>query len=109
MPPDPPRWRASHAQSFRPPSFFHTPNWPPLGKISVYSPEVYTANILKSFLIQRPSVGNVKLFVYVGLIPDCAVLVVTIRSLKMHGGGPTVVSGQPLDPAYTEVCIKWSE
>ncbi len=31
-PPDSPRWRASHAQSFRPPSLFHTPNWPPLGQ-----------------------------------------------------------------------------
>ncbi len=29
MPPDPPRWCALHAQSFRPPSFFHTPNSPP--------------------------------------------------------------------------------
>ncbi|MFQ5421134.1 MAG: formate--tetrahydrofolate ligase, partial [Anaerolineae bacterium] len=26
----------------------------------------------------------------------------TIRALKMHGGGPTVRAGQPLDPAYTE-------
>jgi len=30
------------------------------------------------------------------------VLVATIRALKMHGGGPKVVAGQPLDPAYTE-------
>jgi formyltetrahydrofolate synthetase len=39
---------------------------------------------------------------YSGLIPDCVVLVATIRALKMHGGGPTVKAGQPLDPAYTE-------
>ena len=39
----------------------------------------------------------------IGLIPDCAVLVATIRSLKMHGGGPTVTSGQPLDPIYSKV------
>ncbi len=30
------------------------------------------------------------------------VLVATIRALKMHGGGPRVVAGRPLDPAYTE-------
>ena len=39
---------------------------------------------------------------YSGLIPNCVVLVATIRALKMHGGGPTVKAGQPLDPAYTE-------
>jgi formyltetrahydrofolate synthetase len=37
-----------------------------------------------------------------GLIPDCSVIVCTVRSLKMHGGGPRVVPGRPLDPAYTE-------
>lgn len=41
-----------------------------------------------------------------GLVPDCAVLVATVRSLKMHGGGPTVTSGQPLDPAYTKVPLE---
>jgi formyltetrahydrofolate synthetase len=39
---------------------------------------------------------------YSGLKPNCVVLVATIRALKMHGGGPKVVAGQPLDPAYTE-------
>ncbi len=39
---------------------------------------------------------------YSGLVPDAVVLVATIRALKMHGGGPTVRAGQPLDPAYTE-------
>jgi formyltetrahydrofolate synthetase len=39
---------------------------------------------------------------YSGLIPNCVVLVATIRALKMHGGGPKVSAGQPLDPAYTE-------
>ena len=38
---------------------------------------------------------------YSGLIPSCVVLVATIRALKMHGGGPRVVPGRPLDPAYT--------
>lgn len=37
-----------------------------------------------------------------GLAPDCAVLVCTIRALKMHGGGPRVAPGRPLDRAYTE-------
>jgi formyltetrahydrofolate synthetase len=37
---------------------------------------------------------------YSGLQPDCAVLVATIRALKMHGGGPKVTAGQPLHPSY---------
>jgi formyltetrahydrofolate synthetase len=39
---------------------------------------------------------------YSGLIPNCVVIVATIRALKMHGGGPKVVAGRPLDKAYTE-------
>ncbi|WCJ32422.1 Formate--tetrahydrofolate ligase [Euphorbia peplus] len=38
---------------------------------------------------------------YSGLTPQCAVIVATIRALKMHGGGPQVVAGKPLDRAYT--------
>jgi len=37
-----------------------------------------------------------------GLIPQCVVLVATVRALKMHGGGPKVVPGKPLATAYTE-------
>lgn len=37
---------------------------------------------------------------YSGLVPQCAVIVATIRALKMHGGGPDVVAGKPLDKAY---------
>ncbi|MBM4164516.1 MAG: formate--tetrahydrofolate ligase [Lentisphaerae bacterium] len=37
-----------------------------------------------------------------GLIPNAAVVVCTIRALKMHGGGPRVSPGAPLDRAYTE-------
>ena len=37
-----------------------------------------------------------------GLIPDAVVLVATVRSLKMHGGGPTVTAGKPLPPEYAE-------
>ncbi len=39
---------------------------------------------------------------YSGLIPNVVVLVATVRALKMHGGGPKVVAGKPLDHAYTE-------
>ncbi len=39
---------------------------------------------------------------YSGLRPSAVVLVATIRALKMHGGGPKVVAGRPLDKAYTE-------
>ena len=39
---------------------------------------------------------------YSGLKPNCVVLVATIRALKMHGGGPKVVAGRPLDRAYIE-------
>ena len=37
-----------------------------------------------------------------GLVPNCIVMVATIRALKMHGGGPRVIPGRPLDKAYTE-------
>ena len=37
-----------------------------------------------------------------GIKPDAVVIVATIRALKMHGGGPTVKPGKPLDPAYTK-------
>jgi formate--tetrahydrofolate ligase len=39
---------------------------------------------------------------YSGLKPDAVVIVATVRALKMHGGGPTVKPGKPLDTAYTE-------
>ena len=35
-----------------------------------------------------------------GLVPNAVVIVVTIRALKMHGGGPQVKPGLPLDEAY---------
>ncbi|KAL7615423.1 hypothetical protein Lser_V15G08108 [Lactuca serriola] len=37
---------------------------------------------------------------YSGLKPQCAIIVATIRALKMHGGGPLVTAGKPLDKAY---------
>ncbi len=39
---------------------------------------------------------------YSGLTPNAAVMVATVRALKMHGGGPKVTPGKPLDPAYTQ-------
>ena len=39
---------------------------------------------------------------YSGLIPNCVVLVCTVRALKMHGGGPKVTPGRPLAAAYKE-------
>ncbi|MDA8236929.1 MAG: formate--tetrahydrofolate ligase [Chloroflexi bacterium] len=36
-----------------------------------------------------------------GLRPDAAVVVATIRALKMHGGVGRIVAGRPLDPALT--------
>jgi len=38
---------------------------------------------------------------YSGLVPDCVVLVATVRSLKMHGGCGKVVAGKPLPPELT--------
>ncbi len=39
---------------------------------------------------------------YSGLVPQAVVLVASVRALKMHGGGPKVVAGRPLDPLYTQ-------
>ncbi len=41
-----------------------------------------------------------------GLMPDCVVLVATIRALKMHGGGPKVVPGRPLAKEYRNKNVK---
>jgi formate--tetrahydrofolate ligase len=40
------------------------------------------------------------------LRPKCAVIVATIRALKMHGGGPPVVAGKPLAPEYLEESVE---
>jgi len=44
-----------------------------------------------------------------GLKPHVSVLTVTIRALKMHGGGPKVKPGLPLDDAYTKENLKLLE
>lgn len=37
-----------------------------------------------------------------GKTPNAAVIVCTVRALKMHGGGPPVTAGAPLKKEYTE-------
>ncbi len=44
-----------------------------------------------------------------GLTPNVSVLTATIRALKMHGGGPTVVAGRPLPAEYTKENLKLLE
>ncbi|MCK5851506.1 formate--tetrahydrofolate ligase [bacterium] len=39
---------------------------------------------------------------YSGMKPDAVVVVATIRALKMHGGGPKVKPGVPLDEVYSK-------
>jgi methylenetetrahydrofolate dehydrogenase (NADP+) / methenyltetrahydrofolate cyclohydrolase / formyltetrahydrofolate synthetase len=36
-----------------------------------------------------------------GLVPDCVVVVATVRALKTHGGGPEISPGAPLPDVYT--------
>ncbi len=43
-----------------------------------------------------------------GLIPNVSVITSTVRALKMHGGGPRVVAGLPLDPPIPRrICPSW--
>ena len=37
-----------------------------------------------------------------GLVPDCIVIVATVRALKVNGGGPEVKAGAALAPEYTQ-------
>ncbi|KAI1199692.1 formate--tetrahydrofolate ligase-domain-containing protein [Nemania serpens] len=37
-----------------------------------------------------------------GLVPDVVVVVATVRALKVHGGGPPIAPGAPLNPIYKE-------
>jgi formate--tetrahydrofolate ligase len=46
---------------------------------------------------------------YSGLKPDAVVIVATVRALKMHGGGPVVKPGKPLEAAYTEENLQMLE
>jgi formyltetrahydrofolate synthetase len=44
-----------------------------------------------------------------GLKPKCAVIVATVRALKMHGGGPPVVAGKSLSKEYVEENVELVE
>ncbi len=44
-----------------------------------------------------------------GLIPDCAVVVATIRALKCHGGAPVPVPGKAMPKEYLEENVGWVE
>ena len=44
-----------------------------------------------------------------GLIPNCVVLVSTVRALKMHGGLGRVVAGKPLPKELTEENLEYLE
>ena len=46
---------------------------------------------------------------YSGLVPQAAVIVATVRALKMHGGGPDVVAGKPLDHVYKDEALPFVE
>jgi formyltetrahydrofolate synthetase len=46
---------------------------------------------------------------YSGLIPDCAVVVATIRALKCHGGAPVPVPGKAMPKEYLEENVAWVE
>ncbi|KAK7969569.1 C-1-tetrahydrofolate synthase- cytoplasmic [Apiospora saccharicola] len=37
-----------------------------------------------------------------GLVPDTVVIVATVRALKVHGNGPPITPGAPLDPVYKQ-------
>ena len=42
-----------------------------------------------------------------GLVPDCAVVVATIRALKCHGGAPVPVPGKPMPVEYSTENVDW--
>jgi len=46
---------------------------------------------------------------YSGLKPNVAVIVCTVRALKMHGGGPAVVVGSPIPKEYNEENVELVE
>jgi formate--tetrahydrofolate ligase len=46
---------------------------------------------------------------YSGLVPDCAVVVATIRALKCHGGAPVPVPGKPMPEEYLTENVGWVE
>ena len=45
------------------------------------------------------------IIVFMITLQQCAVIVATVRALKMHGGGPDVVAGKPLDHVYKDEAL----
>lgn len=46
---------------------------------------------------------------YSGNVPNCAVVVATIRALKCHGGAPIPVPGKPMPQEYGSENVGWVE
>ncbi|HBH27898.1 MAG: formate--tetrahydrofolate ligase [Desulfofustis sp. PB-SRB1] len=46
---------------------------------------------------------------YSGNIPNCAVVVATIRALKCHGGAPIPIPGKPMPTEYSTENVGWVE
>ncbi|KAK9782730.1 putative C-1-tetrahydrofolate synthase [Seiridium cardinale] len=42
-----------------------------------------------------------------GLVPDVVVIVATVRALKVHGGGPPIAPGAPLNAVYKEENVEY--
>ncbi|ETS81585.1 C-1-tetrahydrofolate synthase [Pestalotiopsis fici W106-1] len=42
-----------------------------------------------------------------GLVPDVVVIVATVRALKVHGGGPPITPGAPLNAVYKEESVEY--
>ena len=63
-------------------------------------PSFHPPSCLSTALQPNPTPARPPLPTCSGLSPDCMVIVATVRALKMHGGGPPVVAGKPLDHAY---------
>jgi len=50
--------------------------------------------------LKRPVPSDIAVAQASGFAPSCAVVVATVRALKMHGGRPKVVAGKSLDAVY---------
>jgi methylenetetrahydrofolate dehydrogenase (NADP+)/methenyltetrahydrofolate cyclohydrolase/formyltetrahydrofolate synthetase len=92
------------------PAFIHTG---PFGNIAHGNSSILADQIalrLGEFVVTESGFGadmGMEKFFHIkcrvsGLAPDAVVMVATVRALKMHGGGPAVTVGRPLDRAYRE-------
>lgn len=55
-----------------------------------------------NFINKKVLIAITFINIILGLKPDCAVIVATVRALKMHGGGPPVTPGATLPKEYRE-------